>query len=294
MSVRSVNRYQEVRLEQGFEVYVLGNGALEIAVVPELGAKVISLRNRRTGREWMWHPPGELQLFRNRLGDDFSHSPLVGADECLPTVAPCYLHGRELPDHGEVWNAAWQVNRRAWKEGALVTSLDLPVSPFSFERTIELRDRQVRFGYTLRNRGRLEEQFLWAFHPLLGLQPGDRLRMPATTRALLDGEPWIDAVDSVIPDGGFSKVFAGPLVEGVAGVDNQQTGDRLWLEWNPAENNTLGLWLSRGGWHGHHHLAVEPTNGAPDPLAVAAAQERCGAIPASGSKTWSFTLRVEP
>src|ERR1700735_5370414 len=93
-----------VRLEQGFAVYMISNLHLELAVVPELGARIISLKNLRTAREWMWHPESGLKLFRNRLGDDFSQSPLVGADECLPTIAACSWQGRELPDHGEVWS----------------------------------------------------------------------------------------------------------------------------------------------------------------------------------------------
>ena len=34
-----------VQHQQGYEVYKLNNGELEIAVVPELGAKIISLKN---------------------------------------------------------------------------------------------------------------------------------------------------------------------------------------------------------------------------------------------------------
>ena len=294
MNIVASNCQSEVRLEQGFEVYVLRNGGLEVAMVPELGAKITSLKNLRTGREWMWHPDGGLKLFRNRLGDDFSRSPLVGADECLPTVAPCSMNGRQLPDHGEVWSAPWKVDGKAWERGILRTSVELAVSPFDFERTIELRGQQVRFDYRLRNRSMVAERYLWALHPLLALQPGDRLRMPATTRALLDGDAWIDAVDSVIPEGGCSKLFAAPVVEGAAGVYNRQQGDELSLEWDPAENDTLGLWLTRGGWHGHHHLAVEPTNGAPDRLAVAAREKRCGTIQAAGTKSWNVTLRVAP
>ena len=284
----------QVRPEQGFEVYVLRNEGLEVAVVPELGAKIISLKNLRTGREWMWHPASGLKLFRNRLGDNFSGSPLAGADECLPTIAPCCVQGRELPDHGEVWSASWKVKGQCWEKGILKTSCELPISPFEFERTIELQGQQIQLDYRLKNRSLLTEPYLWALHPLLAVQPGDHLRMPATTRALLNGEAWIDALDSVVPDGGCSKVFASPIVEGIAGVYNQHSGDRLSLAWNPAENNTLGLWLTRGGWHGHHHVAVEPTNGAPDQLAVAVKNQRCGAISALGSKTWSVTLRVEP
>ncbi len=286
--------HTEIRRVQGFEVYVLRNEGLELAVVPELGAKIITLKNLRTGREWMWHPEGGLKLFRNHLGDDFSQSPLVGADECLPTIAPCSVRGRELPDHGEAWSAAWTVDGEAWPRRILKTTLELPVSPFAFERTIELRDKQIRFGYRLENRSLTEERFLWALHPLLRLQPEDHLSIPATTRALLNGEGWTGALDSVTPEGGSLKSFAWPLREGAAALYNQLSGDFLKLEWNPAENDTLGFWLTRGGWHGHHHLALEPTNGAPDELVSAAGQNRCGIVPAHGSKAWSLTVQVGP
>src|SRR5580765_6664736 len=99
-----------VRTRQGFEVYILSNNKMQIAVVPELGAKIISLKNLQTGREWLWHPGNEVALFRNRLGDDFSKSPLAGIDECLPTIAPCRWQACHLPDHGEAWSAAWTVH----------------------------------------------------------------------------------------------------------------------------------------------------------------------------------------
>jgi len=73
-----------VRHEQGFEVFIIRNQDVELAVVPELGARIISLKDLHTGREWLWHPAGGPKLFRNRAGDNFESSPLVGLDECLP------------------------------------------------------------------------------------------------------------------------------------------------------------------------------------------------------------------
>ena len=282
----------KVRHEQGFAVYMLSNQRAEIAVVPELGAKIISLKNLETGREWMWHPPGGLKLFRNRPGDDFSKSPLVGVDECLPTIAPCSWRGRDLPDHGELWNAPWSVDRRAWEGGILKTNVRLDISPFEFERTIELQDNEIRIGYQLNSRSDEEEQYLWAMHSLLKLDAGDRIELPASTRGLLNGEAWFDAVHSVVPMGSSAKAFAGPLREGWAAIVSAETGDRLELEWDPAENNTLGLWLTRGGWHGHHHFALEPTNSDADALTVAAGRERCGVVAAAGSVAWQVRFRI--
>jgi len=131
-------------------------------------------------------------------------------------------------------------------------------------------------------------------HPLLRVRAGDELMLPASTRTLLNGGTWVDHVDSVIPEGGCSKLFATPLSEGVAGIHNRNTGDRLDFEWSPAENNTLGLWRTCGGWHGHEHFAIEPTNADRDSLEAAAARMRCGVLAGSGTASWQVRLRVGP
>jgi hypothetical protein len=130
----------EIRQAQGFEIHVLRNSFVEISVVPELGAKIVSLKNLRTGREWLWHPPDGLKLFRNQSGDDFSKSPLAGLDDCFPTIESCFWRGRQLPCHGEIWRAPFRVDESAWKNGILKTRAELKISPFEFERTIELLD----------------------------------------------------------------------------------------------------------------------------------------------------------
>lgn len=281
-----------VRQEQNFVVYVLSSREAEVAVVPELGAKIISLKNRRTRREWMWHPEHGANLFRNRPGDDFSKSPLVGMDECLPTIESCVWRGRRLPDHGEVWSASWSLDSEAWKNGILKTSINLGISPFHFERTLELEENELRFSYKLTNRGATPEYFIWAMHPLLRLEPEDHLMLPASTRTLMDGAGWIDALDSAVPDGNSAKVFAGPLIVGFVAIQNRRTRDRLELEWAPAENNALGLWLTRGGWHGHHHFAIEPANAGADALTAAVAREWCGTIDGNATASWQVRLRV--
>lgn len=282
----------QVRTWQGFEVYVLNNDRLQIAVVPELGAKIISLKNLQTGREWLWHPKKELTLFRNHPGDDFSISPLAGIDECLPTIAPCRWRTHDLPDHGEAWSTSWSVNAGAWENRILHTSTQLKLSPFLFERTIELRGDEVRLNYQLNNQSDADQSYLWAIHPLLRLQPGDSLVLPSATRALLNGEKWLSDLYDAPTHGVCAKLFAAPVADGFAAIENTINSNRLEFHWDPIENNTLGLWFSHGGWHGHHHFAIEPTNGEPDSLASAAAKNRCGVLPGSGSAKWQITLKV--
>jgi galactose mutarotase-like enzyme len=281
-----------VQREQGFEVYLLNNENVELAIVPGLGAKIISLKNLRNGREWLWHPPEGLKLFRNHSGDDFSASPLAGIDECFPTIAPCCWQRRQLPDHGELWNAPWRVDASAFENGILKTRVKLKISPFGFERMIELQGNEIQISYQLSNYSASEENFLWSLHPLLRLQAGDQLELPASTRALLNGADWIDAITSAVPPQRSAKVFAAPVSEGRVAINNSKTGDCLEFEWNPAENNALGLWLTRGGWHGHHHFAIEPTNSDVDALTSAAERKSCGTVAAGSSVTWQLRLRL--
>jgi galactose mutarotase-like enzyme len=290
--MKALTNHIAVRQVQDFDVYVLSNEDVELAVAPELGAKIVSLKNLRTGREWLWHPPGNLQLFKNHARDEFSASPLVGIDECLPTIEPCSWQGRELPDHGEVWNVPWQVDWRAWKDGILKTKARLHVSPFEFARTVELRGNEVCLAYELHNLGTAAENFIWAIHPLLRLEPGDRLELPDSTRERLNGETWVDAVASTIPAKNCAKIFARPVSEGRAAIYNQANEDRLEFAWDSSENNTLGLWLTRGGWHGHHHFSIEPTNADNDSLAVAAEKKNCGVVAGKSSVNWQLCLRV--
>src|SRR5258706_2720611 len=113
--MKTLANQSAIRRLQGLAVHVLDNAEIALAVVPELGAKIISLKNLRSGREWLWHPPGGVKLFKNLPRDDFSTSPLVGVDECFPTIDPCSWQGRELPDHGEIWSVPWQVDGGAWE-----------------------------------------------------------------------------------------------------------------------------------------------------------------------------------
>lgn len=300
--------------ESGFTVYALRSRVAEVKVV-ELGAKIISLKNLETGREWMWRPPGPLRLFHNEPGDLFDDSPLVGADECLPTISPGKWKGRNLPDHGEVWGVRWDVDQQAWDQGSIKMGVKTPISPFVFERTVRLFENEVRLDYRIKNVAREQEPFLWSFHPLLGIKDGDRIELPEHIHSVrvesagrLPGmhpgsiRPWpkpipdvdLEWLDLGTQGSANTKLFAEPLNEGRAALVNSRSGERLVFDFDTRRNPALGLWITRGGWNGYEHVALEPTNLASDSLADAApdAIHALGLSP-EGEKTWTVKLRLE-
>jgi galactose mutarotase-like enzyme len=291
----------------GWDRVSLVNDRVTLQIFPELGGRVTSLFDRRSNREWLWAPPTGQQLFRNRTGDSFASGTHVGLDECIPTVAPCCWKGRELPDHGEIWALPWAVDVAALVDGVLSMTVDLPITPLRFARSIRLEGNCVRFDYRLQNLGAQPEDYLWAMHPLFTIQAGDALELPSDVTSLklecatgvtTDGcgakwswpEPFagvrLDRLE--LPDNseGYLKAFAMPQV-GEVRLRTANTGCDLSIRWDVATTPCLGLWLTRGGYRGWHHLAVEPSNGAPDSLETAVNDwRRSGKLNPGEERTW--------
>jgi galactose mutarotase-like enzyme len=273
----------------GWDGISLANDRVALRIYPELGGRVASLVDRCNDREWLWSPPGGQRLFANRPGDSFAASTHVGLDECLPTVAPCTWRGRTLPDHGEVWALPWAFDAAALEDGMVSMTVDLPITPLRFARSIRLEGNCVRFDYRLHNLGTESEDYVWAMHPLFTLQAGDRLELPPDVTWLklecaaggpIEGRgatwSWPEPFPGVrldrleLPDNskGYLKAFAMPQV-GEVRLRTATSDGALTIRWDVAANPCLGLWLTRGGYKGWHHLAVEPSNGAPDSLEAA-------------------------
>lgn len=279
-------------------------------VVPALGGKILSLVDCTLDAEWLWTPCDGRGLFRNAITDTFAQSTLAGADECFPTVAACEWKGRRLPDHGELWAVPWEVLTHS--TDILELEVRSPISPFRLRRRIDIVGRAARFSYSLENTGDATEEFLWAFHPLLNFSPGDYLEIPANTAridsqvgtsfgslgaAITLPEPApgvrLDRMELGLPGPAAVKYFTDSLSEGRAALVRPLLSRRLVFEFDRTQLNTLGVWINSGGWAGYRHVAIEPTNGAPDSLDVAAAWHRCQRLSPGATLSWSMTLSFE-
>jgi len=91
---------------------------------------------------------------------------------------------------------------------------------------------------------------------------------------------------------GCVKGFTGALADGRAAIENGESGDRLELSWDVRAAPYLGLWLNRGHG-GFHHVALEPTNAAPDSLLAAVdSWRRFGSIAAGETLDWRVRLKI--
>jgi hypothetical protein len=297
---------------QGFRIVGLENDEIEVRVIPQLGGKICGLRDRSAARDWMWLPPGPIQLFANRTGDAFADSTLIGADECLPTIAACRWRNRELTDHGEAWTEAWSLDEDALIDQRIVTRLRLPISSLEIERTIQLQGNRVQLNYELWNIGNESLEYLWALHPMMAITDGDQLVLPSEcSRVRLDAtvincnlggrgqsvrypEPAPEVNLELLKFGRAAaavKFFTEPLSIGCAGLRNKHSGEYIVFSVDPQELNTFGVWINRGGWSNFHHVAIEPTNGAPDPLELAVDEwRRFSSLLPGESRHWELNI----
>ena len=255
-----------------FGIHTLSNDAVSLSIAPELGGRIVSLRDRISRREWLdgWAPAGKRRIWHPTDPANFETGPGAGIDECLPTVLPCKIGRKALPDHGELWNQEPEFEIDS--QGAISCRWNLKSLPLDFERRISLGKNEVRFDYRIKNRADTPTPFLWAWHPLFTFKRGDQIRTTEKTCLSPGGGevlPWPgnDLSRAFFPKGATpaAKVFLGPLSKGRAEI-HATNGARLSLAWPATLFPYAGIWITRGFWKGLHHWAIEPTNAPVDRL----------------------------
>lgn len=289
------------------------NDDLAVTVDAAYGARVTSIVDKRTGREWMARGANSANTGENAV---YAADEAVGWDECFPTVAPWDASatpwGRVLRDHGDLWGRPAAVV--AVTPTRLTTRQADPL--YSFERTLDLDGATLAARYRVENLSGQPLPYLWALHGLLNVGPDDRILLPgvATVLATYLGRSgktvsapslawpgpnavWPEPLDAVLPASSqvAAKLYAVDIAGGSAWVGH----GREWLRigWDGAIDS-LGIWLNYGGWPAPgrvHHIALEPTNAPVDHLGQAMERGTPMLAPRAVREwTVTFTFGAEP
>jgi len=297
----------------------LASPEVEIEVVGEIGARVVSLRDRRRGRQWLLQgdAPTETEgMAWSNEGAAFWGRESFGWDECLPTVSVCVdptdRAGPPLRDHGDQWGRGTYHAVDA-DVGAVEHTWTVPRWPYRLSRRLSFRDpRTVVADYRIVNLARDMLSFLWSQHAVLGLEPGCRLDLPDVRSVVRTSQHGIDLHEQTtwpmasLPGGtridlscvhsglGWAaKLYAQP--SGPIGVIAPD-GARLVIDQDRAFAPALGIWLAYGGWPpdggGFEQVALEPTTSPDDHLETALASRRARTLGPHEECSWWVSMTL--
>lgn len=265
----------------------LANEWVALSLRPDFGARVCSLTDRRTGRQWLV----DGSPCEGGAGDDapYRGREARGWDECFPTVAPCRHPAwgpARLRDHGALWGRPWLIES---DDGSLAARFEAP--NFRFERRLTLEEATVVAHYRLTGTGRHALPYLWSQHCLLAARRGWRIRLTGAsgTARLTGGTAAGQAVPAQAIDWPHLpaprrdlSVVGGPvdgfalkaylILGGQAGAELSGPAGGIRFSVEAEDVPALGLWLDHGGWPEEgpvHQLAIEPTSAGADDLVSA-------------------------
>lgn len=311
----------DVLPQEQLQRIVMQNHAIRAVVLPELGGKIGSLVSLGSGREFFLQHP-DRPYRRARYAASIGDYDISGFDECLPTVSECLypdppFAGVVMPDHGEVWSRPWRYEIQG-------EELDLEVEgvrlPYLLRRKIRLTDSALELEYEITNIGTQPFKYLWSAHPLLSVESGAEIVLPADiSEVLVDysagnrlavgkSNTWPHASAT---DGNFvrlntisgpqqktaDKLFTPRLTQGYCGLRLPSTAEAIFFRFDPHIVPFVGLWICQGGFPAdgprEFTVALEPCNGRPDSLAAAIAHRECPELGPHVTQRWKLQIEIQ-
>jgi galactose mutarotase-like enzyme len=299
---------EEMQAAQSTRARVLENANIRVEVAPAVGGKFISLYSKRTSTEWLLPPLRPHAEAKTTAG--FEEWDGGGFDECLPTVAATGT----APDHGEVWRHAWHEETA---EGAVLLRTTALGGAVSFERRAHLDGTSLVLDYAVENRSQTSQSLIYSAHPLLCVEQGDRILLPAeVSDVVVEGSasdrlgrrgdrvewpgPKVGGDLSVVgpPDGlQADKVFAGPVTDGWCALLRPSLDEGIELTFSSDVLPYLGLWICRAAWPDsgakkQYAVAFEPTCSPHDSLADAERAGTAWLLAPGERREWRLRFRV--
>ena len=285
----------------------LSNEFIDMEIAPAFGARIVSLTDRRSGRNWL--VPGDCV---GNTSDMAIYGGLQarGWDECFPTIAPCRhpVDGKVMRDHGDLWGRPWTCSIIAGR-----LDCEFSHSDYRFCRSIGLHEDQIEVAYQVENRKGSLLAYIWSQHCLLATTPDDRIELNGFADFAVSGGvnngltipehsfDWPElrmagkSLNTIMPEDARFALKAYGLGTGLARAKVLGPESGIAFSWNCDDMPCLGLWLDYGGWPADapvRQIAIEPTTAAADDLEAAARLGHMRQIPPGGTHSWKITIEL--
>ena len=180
------NKIKELKYD-GFSAMEIKNQFLSLITILELGGKIISLKNIKTGFDFVFK--NELVgLSREAYGSDYSKSSTAGIDEYFMSIAPSIYaeypwENTFIPDHGEIWSLKFKTEIINENINQKVVGVRFP---YIFNRIIKLEQNKSLFFYKVENISAMDLKFIWSFHPHFNLYENTIIKIKGNPDMYID------------------------------------------------------------------------------------------------------------
>ena len=302
---------------KGERALILENGHLRVTLLPDWGAKTISLVHSPSGYETLWQNPAPA-FARTGYGASYGDGEFAGFDEMFPTISRCFYEdapwaGAEAPDHGEVWTIPWETTLG---EGEATFTVSGVRFPYRLSKTVYLDGDKLVARYAAFNASAAQMDFIWAAHPLFNASEGMRFIVPGGMTEVINAVPGptlggyglryafpearradgitvrLDRAPSRNSSGFQKYWFARKATEGWCILHDGLRGLSIGLSWPVDTAPWLGMWLNEGGYGGQYNIAPEPATGAMDRIDFAKMWGMGSALGRGARLEWHLAITV--
>jgi hypothetical protein len=277
-------------IRDGCELLRLRSPQLEVEIAPELGGRIVQIRNLGSGHRFLWNNT-KLPLAAKPPGSEYDPNFYGGIDELIPTGIPEVVDGIACADHGELWTIAlnWE-----WRDEQLILERRLPLFGLLYERRMTLQSDapMIDLHYRIRNATNEIRHFSWTLHAALAVEAGDTIECSAEKARVADLaysrfatlEPFAWPViegqhaDIVPPkDGKCDYFYLYELKYGrIAWIRPQRL--RFEYQFNTSIFPFAMIFATYGGFLGHYTVLLEPCTAMPLSVNEAKATGRCSRL----------------
>lgn len=273
---------------------VLENEKVRVVLMPEFGARILSIIYKPTETEFVWHNP-RVPIMKPTYRPEFED--MSGLFDCVPTCESCTFKRWKLPMYGEVASEPWRLVRTEKRSRSTTVKMQrkCEVYPLIFHKAITITKDEpaLKLDYKLTNLSDERLEYHYSGHNTLRINPNYRIILPhevaklkrgmaVTERLGILGEEiaWpvttdrsgktVDLSKVGQPcDGTGENLYTSKLTESWCAAFNESRKEAIGFSFQAKILPYLLVWINWGGYLGYYHMALEPSTGRPDNLQVA-------------------------
>jgi len=303
----------------GLNGLILENDRLRTVLMPGYGARILSIIYKPTETEFVWHNP-RIPVMKPTYKPEFED--VSGLFDCVPTCEACTYKKWDLPMFGEVASEPWRVVKTQKKPRSITVKLQrkCEVYPLMVNKalTITKNESVLELNYKLENLSDEQLDFHYSGHNTLNINPSYRIVLPHEVTKVKRGMAITDRVGNLgdeIPwpittdrqgktidlskvgqpcEGTGENLYTPKLKESWAVAFNESRKEAIGFSFQAEVLPYILVWITRGGYQGYYHMALEPSTGRPDNLDVAVNQwKNYSSIEPRGNVSWTTKIFLD-